>query len=144
MEALMNMKSLARPDGTVCVADIDDNTLSRYPLDEEWEETLKGFLREVEKLGFDPFVGRKLYWMFCQAGFRDIQVNILPYYLIAGKADPTTLRVWEMKVQILKQELKRIYSSQEKANEVAERFLADLMSEEVLLYNLLFIVQGKV
>jgi ubiquinone/menaquinone biosynthesis C-methylase UbiE len=144
MDTLMQMKGLARTDGTVCVAEIDGKTLYRYPMDKAWEETLEDFLREVEKLGFDPFVGRKLYSMFFRAGFRDIRVNILPYYLIAGKADPTTLRVWEMKIQILKGEIKRIFSSHEKADEVAERFLADLMSEEMLLYNLLFIVQGKV
>lgn len=144
MDTLARMKGLAKKGGTVSVADIDGNGLYRYPLDKDWEKVLEHFLSEVEKRGFDPYVGRKLYWMFTKIGFEDIRVNILPYYLIAGRADPTTVRVWEMKVQILAETLKEIYGSEERIRELTRRFMKDFEKEEVLLYNLLFMVQGKV
>ena len=100
MDTLGEMQRLVRPGGAVTVADLDGNHLYRYPPDTEWERILEKLLHELEKTGFDAFVGRKLYSMFRKAGFQDIQVNILPYYLIAGGADPTSLRVWEMKIQI--------------------------------------------
>jgi len=143
MDTLMAMKRAARRGARVCVADVDGNTLYRYPLERRWAETLEAFLREVEKRGFDPFVGRKLYGMFHQAGFQDIRVNILPYYLIAGGADPVTLRVWEMKTEILANTLRDIFSSRRRVNKLAERFLADFKRQDMLLYNFLFLVHGR-
>jgi len=143
LETLAAMRRLARPGGTVCVADIDGNMLYRYPLDPEWEADLERFLREVEKTGFDPYVGRKLYAMFLRSGFKDVQVDVLPYYLIAGRADETTLQVWEMKTRILADVAERVFGSREKAREMTERFMQELRSEEVLLYNLLFLVQAR-
>lgn len=143
MDTLAAMKRLARPGGRTAVADIDGNHLYRYPPDEEWERILEQLLGEVEKIGFDAFVGRKLYSMFRKIGFQDIQVNILPYYLIAGGADPTSLRVWKMKMQILEQTFEKIFGSAQRARELADRFITDLGSKDTLFYNLLFFVQGK-
>jgi len=143
-DTLAAMKRRTRTGGTVCVADIDGNLLYRYPLDPELGRLLQDFLEEVEKTGFDPYVGRKLYWMFCGAGFRGIQVDLLPYYLIPGAADRATLKIWEMKSQILEKKLEEVFSPAQKVRRMSERFLADLASEEVLHYNLIFVVQGKV
>jgi len=143
LETLAAMRRLTRPGGTVCVADIDGNMLYRHPLDPEWERVLDGFLAEVQKSGFDPYVGRKLYGMFRRCGFRDIRVDLMPYYLIAGKADDTTLRVWEMKTRILADVVERVFGSREEALRMTERFMEELRSEEVLLYNLLFLVQAR-
>ena len=143
MDTLTGMKRLARPGGTTTVADLDGNHLYRYPPDVEWEQILERLLNELEKTGFDAFVGRKLYSMFRKAGFQDIQVNILPYYLIAGGADPTSLRVWEMKMQILEQTFEKIFGSAQRARELADRFIRDLGSKDTLFYNFLFLVQGK-
>lgn len=143
LDTLAAMKRLARPGGRVTVGDLDGNHLYRYPLDEEWEQILEQLLDEVDKIGFDAFVGRKLYSMFGKVGFEDIQVDILPYYLIAGEADPTTLRVWEMKMQILEQTFKEIFGSAQRARELADRFITDLGRRDTLFYNFLFLVQGK-
>jgi len=143
MDTLMGMKKLARPGGRVVVADIDGNTLYRYPLDKEWGDVLDFFLQALEKEGFDPYVGRKLFSMFHKAGFSNITVDILPYYLITGGADPNTLRVWEMKIEILKERMKKIFSSAEKAEKASDRFIADLKREDMLLYSFLFLVQGE-
>jgi len=140
---LIAMKRLARPRGRVTVADIDGNHLYRYPLDEEWEQLLQRLVHGVEEIGFDAFVGRKLYSMFRKVGLEDIQVNILPYYLLTGGADPTSLRVWEMKIQILERRLTQIFGTSEKVGELADRFIRDLRDEETILYNFLFLVQGK-
>ena len=143
MDTLGGMKRLVLPSGAVTVADLDGNHLYRYPLDLEWEQILQSLLNELEKTGFDAFVGRKLYSMFRKAGFQDIQVNILPYYLMAGGADPTSLRVWEMKMHILEQTFEKIFGSAQRARELANRFIRDLRSEDTLFYNFLFLVRGK-
>jgi len=142
-DTLVAMKRLARPGGRVTVADIDGNHLYRYPLDEEWGQLLEELLQGVEEIGFDAYVGRKLYSMFRKAGLEDIQVNILPYYLFAGGADPTSLRVWKMKMQILQQTFEKIFGSAQRARELADRFITDLGSKDKLFYNFLFLVQGK-
>ena len=143
-ETLIAMKRLARPGGRVTVADIDGNHLYRYPLDEEWEQVLRHMVRAIEETGFDAFVGRKLFTMFRKAGLRELHVDILPYYLIDGKVDPESLKVWEMKIEILAKTLENIYGSAEEAEQMTERFRADLLDENTLLYNLLFLVQGTV
>lgn len=144
LDTLAAMKRLARPGGRVTVADIDGNHLYKYPSDDEWEQAVQRLLSGVERIGFDAFVGRKLYWMFRKEGFHDIQVNILPYYLIAGRADSTTQRVWEMKIQILEKLLAKIFGATDKVEELADRFIKDLCDEDVILYNFLFLVQGRI
>jgi ubiquinone/menaquinone biosynthesis C-methylase UbiE len=143
MDTLTRMKVLARPGGTVTVADLDGNHLYRYPLDDEFDQILNKWLKEAEKVGFDAFVGRKLYSMFRKAGFQDTRVDILPYYLIAGGADPTTLRVWEMKMQILAETFEKTFGSAQKARDLSDRFIEDLRNEDMLFYNFLFLVQGR-
>jgi hypothetical protein len=64
--------------------------------------------------------------------------------LIEGRADPDSLRVWEMKIEILARTLESIFGSAEQAQQVTERFRADLLDEDTFLYNLLFLVQGAV
>ena len=142
-DTLAAMKRLAHPGGRVTVADIDGNHLYRYPLNEEWERLLDKLVHGVEEIGFDAFVGRKLYSMFRKVGLEDIQVNILPYYLLAGRADATSVRVWEMKIQILERRLAQIFGTSERVGELADRFIRDLRDEDTILYNFLFLVQGK-
>jgi ubiquinone/menaquinone biosynthesis C-methylase UbiE len=144
VDTLAVMRRLARAGGRVAVADIDGNHLYRYPLDAEWEKVLGELVHAIEATGFDAFVGRKLYSMFRKVGFQDVQVDILPYYLIEGRADPLSLRVWEMKIEILAKTLETIYGSTEEAQEMTERFKADLLDEDTLLYNFLFLVQATV
>ena len=125
------------------VADVDGVCLYRSPPDPMREDALALLLRNLDPAGFDAYIGRKLYGLFVEAGFKDIRVDLLPYYLIAGRADPTTVRVWEMKVEILKEHFDRIFGSNEKTKELLDRFMADFRREDVLLFNLLFIVQGS-
>ncbi|MEW6439574.1 MAG: class I SAM-dependent methyltransferase [bacterium] len=143
-DTLSAMKRRARAGGTICVADIDGNCLYRYPVDQEMGPILEAFLQELEKAGLDPYVGRKLYSMFHKAGFRDIQVDLLPYYLIPGAADSTTLSVWQMKIKILEKKLREAFPPASRAEQMCERFMTDLANEEILHYNLMFVVQGKV
>ncbi len=140
-KALKKMKDLVKPGGRVVVADVDGVCLFRTPVDPVREVYLELLFSKLEPT-FDAYMGRKLYRMFLESGFKDIRVDLLPYYLIAGRADPTTVRVWEMKVEIIRDHLDRIFGSRTKADEVANRFLADFEKEDVLLYNTLFIVQG--
>jgi ubiquinone/menaquinone biosynthesis C-methylase UbiE len=142
IKALQSMKHLVRPGGRVAVADIDGVSLYRWPLDPIREEALDLLLRKLEPVGFDAFIGRKLYGMFLEVGFKDIRVDLLPYYLIAGPADPTTTRVWEMKFEILKDHIESTFGSTKKVKDLIDRFMADFRRKDVLLYNFLFIVQG--
>jgi len=142
--ALRAMRDLVRPGGRVVVADLDNVCLYRVPHDEEREEALARFLGRVGEIGFDNYIGRKLYGMFREAGLREIRVDLFPYYLIHGQADPNTVRVWEMKMQILGRHLEGIFGSAAKAGEVVGRFLEDFHREDVLLYNYIFLVQGTV
>jgi len=143
-EAIRKMKELAKPGGRVVVADVDGVTLYRFPHDELRERGIQQMLDYLVPFGFDSYVGRKLYSLFCEAGFRDIRVDLLPYYLIAGKADPITIRVWEMKVEIIAKYLEKAFGSREKAEQLSRHFLADFQREDVLLYNFIFLVQGTV
>jgi ubiquinone/menaquinone biosynthesis C-methylase UbiE len=144
LDTLGAMKRMARPGGRVTVADIDGSHLYRYPMDDEWEKELRQFVEAIEKTGFDAYVGKKLYAMFRKVGFQRVQVDLLPHHVIAGRADRFTLRTWEWKNEVLAEHLKKAFGTQERAKNMAERFVADLLDEDVLLYNLLFLVQGTV
>ncbi len=141
-QALEKMKSLARPGGRVAVADVDGMCLYRFPEDDARQKALQALLSALEPLGFDAFVGRKLYRMFRQAGLKEIRVDLMPHHLITGKTDSLARRAWEMKLAILEGHFEKAFGSRQEALGWKERFLQDLSDPDVLLYNLMFIVQG--
>ena len=68
--ALQEMARVTKKGGTVAVADIDGYCLWNYPIEAEFENEITETILFLGKSGFDPFIGRKLYSLFKQVGFK--------------------------------------------------------------------------
>ena len=141
--AVIEMARVCKPGGTVLLQDLDGQLVWHYPEEPEMQRTVEQVLAGLATTGFDPFVGRKLFWLAKNAGLKNIDVQVECYHLIAGEIAPQTLRQWELKLEIAKPRLTRIFGSKEKVCEATEMFLAYLRRPDTLTYSNVFTVTGE-
>ena len=141
--AVSEMARVCKPGGIVLLQDLDGQLLWHYPDDPAMQGTLEKVVRALAATGFDPFVGRKLFWLAQNAGLTKIDVQVECYHLIAGEADPNILRQWEMKLEIAKPQLARVLGSESKANEQSRALLEYFRRPDTLTYSTVFTVAGE-
>ncbi|NLW66523.1 MAG: methyltransferase domain-containing protein [Bacteriovoracaceae bacterium] len=101
VDIITNAAKYLKPDGRICLLDLDYNCLSHYPLPERMEGILRKLVeRMMEKYNFDVFVGRKLYTYLYDMGFKDIQAHMMPHHLIYGELRSSDDFNWIKKVQM--------------------------------------------
>jgi hypothetical protein len=107
------------------------------------QQTVSRVLKSLAKSGFDPFVGRKLFWLARNAGLDNVRVQAESYHLIAGEIDPALLKHWELKLQIAKPLMQEALGSAYEADEEIRRFLHYLRRPDTLTYSNVFTVVGE-
>jgi len=141
--AVSEMARVCKPGGIVLLQDLDGQLLWHYPHDAAMQGMLEKVVTALAATGFDPFVGRKLFWLAQNAGLTKIDVQVECYHLIAGEADPNILRQWEMKLNIAKPQLARVLGGESQANEQSRAFLEYLRRPDTLTYSTVFTVVGE-
>jgi len=141
--AVREMARVCKPGGTVLLQDLDGQLLWHYPENPAVQRTLEKVVTALAITGFDPFVGRKLFWLAQNAGLTKIDVQAECYHLIAGEADPHILRQWELKLEIARPQLARVLSSESEAEEQSRAFLEYLRRPDTLTYSTVFTVAGE-
>ena len=141
--AVSEMARVCKPGGTVLLQDLDGQLLWHYPEDPSVQRTLERVVEALSATGFDPFVGRKLFWLARNAGLTNIDVKVECYHLIAGEADPHILQQWELKLEIAKPQLARVLGGEREAEEQSRAFLEYLRRPDSLTYSTVFTVAGE-
>src|ERR1700730_12929326 len=67
-KAVAEMTRVCKPGGAVLLQDLDGQLLWHYPEDAEVQQTAEKAVTALAASGFDPFVGRKLFWLAKKAG----------------------------------------------------------------------------
>lgn len=99
-ELVEKITEIVKPGGLICLVDLDYNCLTHYGLPERLEAALQGLRKEVEKKAdFDPFVGRKLYSVLYDLGYRNIDVSMEAHHLIFGELNEVDEFNWTKKVE---------------------------------------------
>jgi len=93
--------------------------------------------------GFDPFVGRKLFWLARKADLENLQVQVDCYHLIAGQVAPDIWKQWELKLEIARPQMTRVFGSEAEAKAYSRRFLEYLSRPDTLTYSTIFTVTGE-
>lgn len=140
--AVHEMVRVCRPGGEVLLQDLDGQLVWHHPADEPMQSSLERVIEYLGRIGFDPFVGRKLFQLAQQAGLEDITVQIEPYHQIAGAATNTQLYQWQSKLDIARPTIAKALGSLEAADQMITRFLDFLRRADTLSFSLLFTVRG--
>jgi hypothetical protein len=70
-------------------------------------------------------------------------VQVESYHLIAGEIAPDVLKKWELKLEIVRPQMARIFGSEAEAKEHTRRFLEYLRRPDTLTYSTIFTVTGQ-
>jgi 2-polyprenyl-3-methyl-5-hydroxy-6-metoxy-1,4-benzoquinol methylase len=100
-EIVRNLTGCLKPDGYLCLLDLDHNCLSYYQLPPKMEKILFNLMTRLEKeYNFDPYSGRKLYAYLYDLGYQNIQIKASTHNLIFGKVKKEDLFNWTKKVEV--------------------------------------------
>ncbi|HEY2380641.1 MAG TPA: methyltransferase domain-containing protein [Terriglobia bacterium] len=141
--AVAEMVRVCKPGGVVLMQDLDGQLVWHYPEEELMQETIQRVMKSLAETGFDPLIGRKLFWHGRNAGLENLRVQVECYHLIAGKVDPYIFEQWELKLEIARPRLARALGSDYEAEEEIRRFLNYLRRPDTLTYSTLFTVTGE-
>jgi SAM-dependent methyltransferase len=142
-KAVAEMVRVCKPGGKVLIQDLDGQLVWHYPEDALMQQTVTRVLESLVHSGFDPFVGRKLFWLARNAGLDNIKVQVECYHLIAGAIDPELFKHWELKLEIAKPRMQEALGSDYEASEEVRRFLSYLRRPDSLTYSNSFTVIGE-
>jgi ubiquinone/menaquinone biosynthesis C-methylase UbiE len=142
-KAVAEMVRVCKPGGTVLLQDLDGQLLWHYPEDPVVQHAVERVVTALAPTGFDPFVGRKLFWLAQKAGLKELDVQAEPYHLIVGAIEPRILKQWELKLDIAKSQMTKALGSEAAAEEEIQRFLEYLCRPDTLTYSVQFTVTGQ-
>jgi ubiquinone/menaquinone biosynthesis C-methylase UbiE len=100
-DIVKNITRILKPGGTLCLVDLDYNSLSYFGLSPRLEQTIAAVIGTIEKeLNFDPYVGKKLYAYAYDLGLQDLRVDLQPHNLIYGQAREQDVFNWTKKMAL--------------------------------------------
>jgi SAM-dependent methyltransferase len=85
VKALKNLKKVLKKGGTITVIEGDHETSLFWPYSDAAMKTIRCLIDVQKRLGGDSLIGRRLYPLLKQAGFRDINVVPRPVYADEGR-----------------------------------------------------------
>jgi len=101
-EIVSNLTSLLKPEGCLCLLDLDHNSLNHYEMPAEMEAILTRISAELQnEFNFDPYAGRKLYAYLYDLGYQDIQLSLIPHHLIYGELKNGDMFNWIKKAEVI-------------------------------------------
>jgi SAM-dependent methyltransferase len=110
-EIVRHLTACLKPDGYLCLMDLDYNCLSHYEMPALMESTLSKLMVKLQKdYNFDPYAGRKLYAYLYDRGYRNIDMHLIGHHLIFGKAREADVFNWTKKMEMSADRLRTIFN----------------------------------
>lgn len=129
---------VARKGAKIMLQDLDGQLLTNYPENESLQSRRQKVLDYLATTGFDPYIGRKLFFLSKKAGLTDITLNIEPYHMVVGAMNSKDQKLWELKLDIIMPHAAVALGSKEEAQKLKSDFLKYLMDESTLTFSNLF------
>jgi SAM-dependent methyltransferase len=109
-EIVKNLTACLKPDGYLCLIDLDYNCLSHYEMPSAMEDIIFQLMAELRaNYNFDPYVGRKLYATLYDLGYRDIDMHLIGHHLIYGEAHAADVFNWTKKIEMAAVKLRTLF-----------------------------------
>lgn len=87
LEALVRLKEVLKPGGTITVIEGDHGSAYFYPESEFAQRAIDCLVTIQAHLGGNALIGRQLYPLLTRTGFKDIRVTPRPVYADASKPE---------------------------------------------------------
>jgi SAM-dependent methyltransferase len=101
VEIVAHISKYLKPGGTLCLIDLDHNSLNHYGLTERMEKTMNDLtVLFQKKADFDPWAGRKLYSFLYDLGYENIVVEVSTHHLIYGVLEEKEAFNWVKKIEV--------------------------------------------
>jgi SAM-dependent methyltransferase len=141
-DAVVELKRVTKPGGMVVCCNFDGFAITHYPED----AGLQADALKIVNASIDPFVGRKMYRMFREAGFKDIRVDSEPDRLFNcfGKIDSERRKNWEVQFRAAAKKWVDVLGSIERVERFIDNFLAYQDRDDTATLCQLFFVRGTV
>ncbi len=111
-DIVRNLTACLKPDGYLCLIDLDHNCLNHYELPARVEDILFEAMKRLEQVyNFDPYSGRKLYAYLYDLGFKNIQVHLMAHHLIYGKIRDDEIFNWIKKLEVASMKNKELFEN---------------------------------
>jgi ubiquinone/menaquinone biosynthesis C-methylase UbiE len=144
-DIVKNMAALLKPEGYLCLLDLDYNCMTHYPMTEPMQAVIRNIAHKLEvENNFDPYVGRKLYAYLYDGHYRDIQSQVMPHGLVYGDLHAKDHFNWSVKMKIASQKAGHLfkgYPGGEKA--FFDDFFAFFEDPRRFSYSPLIVARGK-
>jgi SAM-dependent methyltransferase len=137
------MVRVCKPGAELVLQDLDGQLIWHHPEDSDLQAQICAVMSVLSETGFDPLVGRKLFFLAKVAGLSAIDVQVEAYHLYAGAIDDRNLALWETKLDIALPAASKALGGDAAARTLKRRFLDYLRRDETLSYSVLFTVTGR-
>jgi len=143
--ALSEIKRICKPGGWVIIQDIDGQLDSLFPEDKQLMKYIANITNVLkENFGFDPLVGRKLYYYMQKISFIDIDLKLEPYHLMYGKIKAEEANYWNFKLSSVFPKISQYATiGQAELQHQINHFMEYLDRKDSLMFSNLFTVYGR-
>lgn len=122
-EIVKRLRSLLKPEGYLCLIDLDYNCLGHYEMPEPMNALLPKLMTYMDdEFNFDTYAGRKLYSYLYDQKYQNIEVELMAHHLIYGEARHADVFNWLKKVEIGTEKMQCFFKDYPGG---AEAFIAD-------------------
>lgn len=113
LDIVSNLTECLKPEGLLCLLDLDYNCLSHYEMTPPLEGLLKTVMARMdEEFDFDAYAGRKLYSYLYDLRYRDISTHMKAHHLIYGEIrEEDVVFNWTKKVEVAGKKLRNVFDS---------------------------------
>ena len=85
-KALLNLRDLLKPDGTITVIEGDHGSAYYHPASEHAQRNIQCLIDIQARMGGDSLIGRRLYPLLVDVGFKNVTVS--PRFIYADASRP--------------------------------------------------------
>jgi ubiquinone/menaquinone biosynthesis C-methylase UbiE len=142
--ALAELVRVTRPGGSVVAGDLDGAFAPFHLLAPALQEEGREALRLLAAQGWDPWVGRKLYGWFVQAGLDNITMQVLPYQVVTGGVPAGAMAHWRAQLELGTQCLVAHTGEQARWERFRDALLEEIQRPDLFTYSTLILVRGTV
>ena len=110
-DIVRNLRALLKPEGFLCLIDLDYNCLSHYELPPRLAAILPKLMAYLDEVhNFDTYAGRKLYSYLYDLNFENIEVELMAHHLIYGEAKEPDIFNWLTKIKVSVEKMERLFT----------------------------------